>query len=91
MSWRVLDSRPEGGNGVQLVWSVGAEDDEGREARVRVRVAEAAVGSDREVVLGALETQGRSVLEAALAADPSRLPAEIVVGPEGAQPVYDEL
>lgn len=90
MIWRVVDSRaitPTEPADAQ-VWSVSVQDDTGTRHEVRVHLGRAGAESESEIVTQLKATAGWSVVENALTADPTRVPTEITVSAEGAQPVY---
>lgn len=85
MSWKVTTSRAAEG---EDSWYVTVLDEDGvTVGEVCVRIAERARRSGGEEIASLRESKGRSAVREALAADPTALPKEIVVGLEGSQPI----
>jgi hypothetical protein len=89
MSWKVTDSRAAADE--RDAWVVSVVDDQGSgTGEVRVRIAELAGRAEPPEIASVRKSEGRSAVEAALTADPTALPVEILVGLEGNQPVLPE-
>lgn len=85
MTWKVSESRAGDGKDAWIVTVL--EEDGSLVGEVRVRIAERAGETDRTDIVSVRESEGRVAVQQAITADPTTLPAEILVGLEGNQPI----
>ena len=73
-----------------LAWLVIVECDDGSRHEVKVLLAGAALSPPSDSMVDIRQGEGKRPVLAALAADPTRVPTQIICSTEGCQPEYED-
>jgi hypothetical protein len=85
-----VSSTSTSGTDDALAWLVIVECDDGSRHEVKVHLAGAALSPPSDSVADIRQSEGKSAVLAALAADPTRVPTQIICSREGCQPEYGD-